>query len=107
MVEHATGINLWGEWAKLEMCRTEGSYALPPRQQKYAGVVTSLARQQKPDTSGFTDPEVVYRLEKDYHIGFVVAADTPQRVEELLTQYMDRVARDFHAALPAADKVSY
>ena len=39
-----------------------------------------------------------------HHIGFVVAANTPQRVEELLTQYMDRIARDFHAALPGADK---
>ena len=38
---------------------------------------------------------------------FVVAADTPERVEELLTSYMDRIARDFHAVLPAADKVSH
>lgn len=41
------------------------------------------------------------------HIGFVVAADTPQRVEELLTQYMDRIARDFNAVLPAADKAGH
>ena len=27
--------------------------------------------------------------------------------QELLTQYMDRIARDFHAALPPADKVGY
>jgi hypothetical protein len=107
MVEYATGVNLWGEWAKLEICRTEGGYALPPRKQRYAGVVTSLARQEKPDTSGFTDPEIVYRLEKDYHIGFVVAADTPGRVEQLLASYMERIARDFHAVLPAADKVSH
>ena len=29
------------------------------------------------------------------HIGFVVAADTPERVEELLTSYMDRIGRDY------------
>jgi hypothetical protein len=37
----------------------------------------------------------------------VVAADNPGRVEELLTSYMERIARDFQAVLPAADKVSH
>ncbi|MBP3955305.1 ATPase [Gemmata sp. G18] len=106
MVEHATGVNLWSEWAKLELCRGTHAYAVPPLQQRFAGVVISLARQEHPDTSGFTDPEIVYRMTTKNHIGFVVAADTPQRVEDLLTQYMDRITRDFHAVLPASDKVS-
>jgi hypothetical protein len=107
MVEHATGINLWSEWAKLELCRGTGDYQLPPLKQRFGGVVTSLARQEHPDTSGFTDPEIVHRLELKNHIGFVVAADTPQRVEELLTGYMDRIAREFHAVLPASDKAGH
>ncbi len=106
MVEHATGVNLWSEWAKLETCRGTQSYAVPLLKQRFGGVVISLARQEWPDTSGFTDPEIVYRMTSKNHIGFVVAADTPQRVEELLTQYMDRITRDFHAVLPASDKVS-
>lgn len=106
MVEHAAGVNLWGEWAKLEVCRG-GKYDLPPLKQKYGGVVISLARQEKPDTSAFTDPEIVYWLDMKNHIGLVLAADTPERVEELLTSYMDRIARDYHAVLPAADKVSH
>ena len=36
-------------------------------------------------------------------IGFVVAADTPERVEELLADYTARIARDFHAAMPAPE----
>jgi hypothetical protein len=105
MVEHATGVNLWSEWAKLEICRGTSDYTLPPLKQRFGGVVTSLARQDTPDTSGFTDPEIVHRLEMKHHIGFVLVADTPQRVEELLTQYMDRIARDYHAALPGQDKL--
>ena len=70
-------------------------------------VVMSLARQEQPDVSGFTDPEIVYRAEMRHHVGFVVAADTPQRVEELLTDYMDRIGRDYHAALPGADKAAH
>jgi hypothetical protein len=106
MVEHAAGVNLWSEWAKLEIERG-GRYRLPPLKQKYGGVVISLARQEHPDTRSFADPEVVYRLDMKNHIGLVLAADTPERVEELLTDYMARIARDFHAVLPAADKVSH
>ena len=106
MVEHAAGPNLWAEWARVE-CARGGTYALPPLKHRYGGVVISLARQERPDTSGFTDPEIVHRLDMKNHIGFVLAADTPQRVEELLASYMDRIARDYHAVLPAADKVSH
>ncbi len=79
---------------------------LPPLKQRFGGVVISLARQEHPDTSGFTDPEIVYRTTTTNHIGFVVAVATPHRVEGLLTQYMTRISRDFGAVLPAADKVS-
>jgi len=105
MVEAASGVNLWSEWAKLECCRG-GTYELPPTKERYAGVVTSLARFEKPDTSSFTDPEIVYRLDLKNHIGFVVASDSHERVEQLLTQYLERIGRDFHAVLPASDRVS-
>jgi hypothetical protein len=106
MVEHASGVNLWAEWAKLELARG-GTYTLPPTRNRYGGVVISLCRYEKPDTSSFTDTEIVYRMDQKHHIGFVVAADTPERVEELLTTYIDRIARDYHAALPAAESVGH
>ncbi len=104
MVEAATGLNLWGEWAKLELARS-GSYTLPPLKDRYAGVVVSLSRFEKPDTSTFSDPEIVFRMDMAQHIGLVVAADRPERVEELLTSYIDRIGRDFGAVLPALDSV--
>jgi hypothetical protein len=106
MVEHAAGVNLWSEWAKLE-CARGGSYELPPLKNRYGGVVISLTRQERPDTSPFTDPEIVHRLDMKHHIGFVLAADTPDWIERLLGLYIDRIARDYHAAMPAADKVSH
>jgi phosphoribosylamine-glycine ligase len=101
MVEAATGINLWSEWAWLEAHPNE-RYELPPVQQRYAGVVISLAKQEHPDTSPFTDPEIVVRIDKKHHVGFVVAADNPDRVEQLLTDYMERIRRDYHTVLPPA-----
>lgn len=106
MVEAATGVNLWGEWAKLELCRG-GKYALPSLKERYAGVVVSLSRYEKPDTSGFSDPEIVHRMDMKQHIGLVVASDSPGRVEGLLTDYIERIARDFGAVLPAADSVAH
>ncbi len=101
MVEAATGVNLWSEWARLEADPC-GAYEPPPLKQRHAGVVISLARQERPDTAPFADPEVVYRLDKKHHVGFVVAADAPGRVEEVLTDYMNRIRRDYHMTLPPA-----
>src|SRR5438270_936686 len=69
MVEAATGINLWREWARIEVAGGDGSYQLPPVRGEYAGVILSLARQEEPDTSGYSDPEVVLRIKKRHHAG--------------------------------------
>src|SRR5207237_4833567 len=67
VVEHATGVNLWREWAKLEVGAGKQSYALSVPRQDYAGVIVSLARQEEPDTSAYSDPEIVYRVRKYHH----------------------------------------
>ena len=106
MVEAATGVNLWSEWARLEVCRVAGGYQLPTLRQGYGGVVISLANTERPDTSGFTDPEIVSRLDLPSHIGFVVASDSHHRVEELLTAYRERIQRDFAAVMPPLETVA-
>ena len=103
MVEAATGLNLWEEWAKIEIEAGIPYTPTPPRAE-HAGVTVSLAKQEKPDTSSFTDPEIFYRLDQKHHIGLVVRSPSPERVEELLTKYMERIARDYHAVLPPATK---
>ncbi|HYO91454.1 MAG TPA: ATP-grasp domain-containing protein, partial [Pyrinomonadaceae bacterium] len=46
LIEAATGLNLWAEWAKIEINRGETEYQLPPRRNDYAGLLVSLARQE-------------------------------------------------------------
>ena len=72
MVEAATGINLWREWARIEIAGSDGSYQLPPVREEYAGVILSLARQDDPDTSAYDDPEVVYRIKRHHHAGLIL-----------------------------------
>lgn len=103
-VEAATGINLWAEWARIELCRDVVPYTLPERRQDFAGIIISLARQEWPDTSGFTDPEIVWRLNKKYHVGLIVSSPSFERVNELLENYMVRILADYHAVQPLPDK---
>jgi biotin carboxylase len=105
LVEASTGVNLWEEWARIEISQGEKPYAPPPARKDYAGLVVSLARQETPDTTQFNDPEVVWRLdEKKFHIGLIVKSPKRERVDQLIESYIPRILRDYHAALPAPDK---
>jgi biotin carboxylase len=104
LVEAATGINLWAEWAKIEIARGEREYELPPPGQDYAGLLVSLARQQYPDTSTYNDPEIAWRMNKPYHAGLIVRSPDPARVAQLLGEYTRRFYADFFARQPPAER---
>jgi hypothetical protein len=104
VIENATGVNLWREWAKLEVGAGKQSYALPVARKDYAGVIVSLARQEQPDTSAYNDPEIVYRVKKYHHAGFIVKSANAARVKELLDNFAMRFVNDFVASQPVPDK---
>ena len=104
VIEAATGVNLWREWARIEVGGGKTPYQLPNVRRDYAGVVISLARQDHPDTSSYNDPEIVLRIPKHHHAGFVLRANKPQRIEELLESYASRFREDFYATEPVPDK---
>jgi len=104
MVEAATGINLWREWARIEIAGGDGSYELPPVREEYAGVILSLARQEWPDTSGYNDPEVCYRIKRHHHAGLILRSRDQRRVQGLLESYSERFVRDFTAVEPPREK---
>lgn len=107
LVEAATGINLWAEWAKVELAAGKVAYAPPAARQDYAGLLVSLARQEHPDTAPFADPEIVWRMDQSHHIGLIVRSPDPARIRELLTDYAGRVARDYHASAPAQERPTH
>jgi biotin carboxylase len=104
VIEAATGVNLWREWARIEVGGGKTPYVLANVRRDYAGVVISLARQDNPDTSSYNDPEIVMRIPKHHHAGFVLRANKPQRIEELLDSYATRFREDFYATEPVPDK---
>lgn len=108
MVEAATGISLWSEWAKLETAKAyRKPYQVPERRYDQAGILVSLSRFEWPDMSGFNDPEVVWKINKAQHVGMIVQSNSEGRVRELLDNYAERVAHEFHASAPAPGKSAH
>jgi len=96
----ASGINPWREWARIELTTPERPYILPPVREEYSGVAVSLARQEYPSTSSYTDPEIVYRVCKPWHVGLIVRSPDCERVKDLLGRYVRRLSDDFTAVAP-------
>lgn len=106
MIEHATGVNLWSEWAKLEVAEARKQPYTPPKaRRQHAGILTCLSREAYPDLSSYNAPEVAWRLHKEHHAGLIVASAHPQRVEELLAHYGDRLVREHMASAPPKQSV--
>lgn len=102
--EAASGLNLWAEWAKIEILRGEKPYELPKINDDYAGLIVSLARQEYPDTSAYQEPEIFWRMKKRHHVGLVVRSSNSDRIKELLDSYTQRFYKDFFATQPLPDK---
>lgn len=107
VVETATGVNLWREWARIEVADLRGeAYRVPKPQELYAGSVLCLARSAEPDTSMFNDAEIVMRVKKHHHAGLIVRSEDPERVRERLEQYGERFAQEYLAVQPAPAKAT-
>ncbi len=107
MVEAATGVNLWEEWAKIEDAVAKAEkYDLPKVAKNYAGIVLTLSKYEHPDLGSFDDPEVCFRVPLEYHAGLIVRSANQERVMELLDNYAERFARELSttAAAPEVKK---
>lgn len=104
MVEASSGINLWKEWAKIECLAAGKTYTLPEVRRDYSGIIISLAKQENPDTAAYSDPEIVWRLNKHHHAGLIVKSSSQEKVIALLDDYANRFKDDFYANMPAPEK---
>jgi biotin carboxylase len=120
VLEAASGLNLWREWARIETDRQQkqsagagpkpdprgqpGTNKLKPLRNEYAGIVLSLSKQEYPDTASYYAPEIVYRVKKRHHAGLIVRSPKLDRVEELISEYAERFVEDFVAIEPPLEK---
>ncbi len=106
VIEAASSLNLWKEWAHIEIAGEEFSYELPEVESRYAGIVLTLAREPDPDLSAYADPEIVTRINKHHHAGLILACGDSKRLDDLIGGYAERFHRDFMAWHPAPDSPS-
>ncbi|HET6854781.1 MAG TPA: ATP-grasp domain-containing protein [Pyrinomonadaceae bacterium] len=104
VLEAASGVNLWREWARLEIADGKARAKIRPLRKEYAGIILSLAKQPEPDTSGYVNEEIVYRVKKRHHAGLIVRAARLERVNELLDDYGRRFVEDFVAVEPPPER---
>lgn len=104
VLEAATGVNLWREWARLEIADGRGTTKIRPTRKEYAGIILSLAKQESPDTSAYVDEEIVHRVTKRHHAGLIVRSAQLTRVNQLLDDYAIRFADDFVAVAPPPER---
>jgi biotin carboxylase len=104
VLEQACGFNLWREWAKLETATKKNPYKPPKLRKDYAGITLALSKEQTPDTSHYTDDEIVYRVTKPKHVGLIFFSKKHERVEELLVTYTEKITRDFLAVAPVKER---
>jgi biotin carboxylase len=103
VLEAASGVNLWREWARLEIHDGKGAKVKPLRKD-YAGIILSLAKQEYPDTSAYTEDEIIHRVKKRHHAGLIVRAPQLERVNQLLDDYGRRFVEDFVAVAPPPER---
>ncbi|MBL8227715.1 MAG: ATP-grasp domain-containing protein [Bryobacterales bacterium] len=104
LVEAATGLNMWAEWAKVELAGGKQPYAVTALREEYAGLLVSLAKQEYPETSAYDDPEVVWRMSKKHHVGMILRSPSYTRVQDLLMSYASRVGEDFMTSQPPPER---
>jgi hypothetical protein len=105
MVDAASNVNMWREWAKIEDAKARGiKYKLPKIKKEFAGIVLTLSKFEHPDLSAFNDKEITFRVPLAYHAGLIVNAKKHERVRELLDQYAERLTHDFSLTI-AQEKV--
>jgi hypothetical protein len=76
------------------------AYTLPDFRQDYAGILLTLARQEAPDLSHYTDPEIADRPGKKHHAALVLKSPDPARIAALIDAYTPRFLNDFSATAP-------
>ncbi len=108
MVYYSSDINLWSEWAKIETAVAQKlTYSLPDIKHSYSGIIISLSWQKSPDTTPFDDPEIVWRMDQEHHVGLIVQSENRSRVLELMDKYAQMIYDSYHASAPAQTKATH
>ena len=105
LVEAATGINIWREWARLENSLLKNKpYQIDKPTGFFAGLIISLANELNPDTTDFQCDEVQQFISMDHHIGIVYKSDNEAKVIDCLNKATEKISETILQIIPPKDK---
>ncbi len=82
LVEATSGLNLWAEWAKLEVAQHRPPYELPTPEKQYGGLAICMIPWEYVDLTRLgSQPGVQYVQPKPYHLAALVTSDEADEVE--------------------------
>ncbi|MDR6515315.1 ATP-grasp domain-containing protein [Chryseobacterium camelliae] len=105
LVEAATHINIWREWARIEDALLKNKeYKIADPEGYYAGLIIALIKDQSPDYRDFESEEVIKFLPIDHHIGIVFRSDDPDVIQEKLDDAAVTIQEEMLSILPPKTK---
>lgn len=99
MVEAESGINLWAEWARLEVGEVQPPYAVSRSRDIYAGVLASATAAERPDVTPYLDDHVRALPAKPHHLGLLVTDHDEASLRARLANLADRIGRELSVHL--------
>ena len=106
LVEASSDIDLWREWARLELANlNKESYKVPKAAKDHAGLLVCLSKDAQPDLSGFDAPEVIWKEGKDFHAAILLRSKSDERIQTLTEQYKKQLQQDVLAVAPPTETV--
>ncbi|MEB3196661.1 MAG: ATP-grasp domain-containing protein [Candidatus Sericytochromatia bacterium] len=94
MVEAESGINLWAEWARLEVGEVLPPYSISRDRDVYAGVLASATAAARPDVSAYLGSHVQELPAKPHHMGLLVTGSSEQELRERIQGLAERIERE-------------
>jgi len=105
-VEAASGVNLWREWARLEVGWLRGETYVPQESyETHAGCVVSPSSTE-PELACFRAPEIEAWLKNGLYSGLLLRDGSLARVGELLEQFSGELARRMTEPVAAPEQKS-
>jgi len=105
LLEAATGIDIWKEWANIEDALYQNKiYQIPEKRNFYAGLIVSLTKMKNPDMTIFSNENLFWTLKKDFHIGMIFRSEYFEEIISKIEAITPIIQDQFHASAPTPEK---
>lgn len=105
LVEAATGVNIWREWAKIENALLHNiPYEVKATKDLYSGLIIALAKEHRPNVDDYQCEEIHQFLPIDYHIGIVYQSDNESLIQQRLDEAAQKITNSILNIVPPKDK---